>query len=339
MSQEEQNRSFPSPPVAQRSIRDRVGIFIEATRAADAISKIRAAEQAGVQQVWGQSPGFADILTIFTAAAPQTEQIRLGTAIIPTYPRHPMELAQQATVVNDLAPRRLRLGIGPGTSMLIEDWYGLSQTSPLLHLKEYLEVMRGVLWKKKTAYHGRFFNVSNDNFVATLMTGRLPIVRIPLLISAVGPKAFRLAGEIADGALTYLCPVSYLLEVALPALRTGAKARQRPVPPLIAHVPVALSTDEPAVMAPMHQWMQGAALAGAYARMFAHAGFPGVVDGDQEEIDALARTLIVSGDRATVRNRLQELLTSGLDELMLQLVPIVDETSEREQLFRLVGSL
>jgi len=339
MPQEEHNRSFPLLPVAQRSIRDRVGIFIEATRAVDAISKIRAAEQAGIRQVWGQSPGFADILTIFAAAAPQTERIRLGTAIIPTYPRHPMELAQQATVVHDLAPGRLRLGIGPGTPMLIEDWYGLAQTSPLLHLKEYLEVMRGVLWEKTTAYHGTFFNVSNTNLVATLMTSRLPLARIPLLISAVGPKAFRLAGEIADGALTYVCPVPYLLEVALPALRIGAEARQRPVPPLIAHVQVALSTDETAVKEVMRQWVQGAALSGPYARMFAQAGFPRVVAGDQEEIDALARTLIVSGNEATVRNRLQELLTSGLDELMLQLVPIVDETSEREQLFRLVGSL
>src|SRR6266446_7787303 len=111
MPQKEQNLSFPSEASPQRPLRDRVGIFIAATRAVDAINKIREAEQAGVQQVWGQSPGFADILTIFAAAATQTEQIRLGTAIIPTYPRHPMELAQQATVVHDLAPGRLRLGV------------------------------------------------------------------------------------------------------------------------------------------------------------------------------------------------------------------------------------
>ncbi len=284
MSQEEeQNQSFPSGTSLQRPLRDRVGIFIPATRAADAIIQIREAEQAGVRQIWGQSPGFADILTIFAAAATQTERIRLGTAIIPTYPRHPMELAQQATVVDDLAPGRLRLGIGPGTPMLIEDWYGLSQTSPLVHLKEYLEIVRGVLWERATAYHGTFFNVSNNNLLATMIAPRLPTAQIPLLISAVGPKAFRLAGEISDGALSYV---------------------SRP-----------------------------------YARMFAQAGFPGVVDGNEAEIDALARTLVVSGNEATVSNRLKELLASGLHELLLQLVPVTSEASEREQLLHLVGSL
>jgi len=77
----------------------------------------------------------------------------------------------------------------------------------------------------------------------------------------------------------------------------------------------------------------------AYARMFVRAGFSGAVEGDEARQDALARTLVINGDEATVRNRLEALLTSGLDELMLQLVPLVDEASEREQLFRLVGSL
>ena len=63
MPQKEQNLSFPSEASPQRPLRDRVGIFIAATRAVDAINKIREAEQAGVQQVWGQSPGFADILS------------------------------------------------------------------------------------------------------------------------------------------------------------------------------------------------------------------------------------------------------------------------------------
>ena len=122
-------------------------------------------------------------------------------------------------------------------------------------------------------------------------------------------------------------------------MRAGAEARSRPVPPLIAHVQVALSTDETAVIATMRQWVQGAALSRPYARMFAQAGFPRVVDGNEAEIDALARTLVVSGNEATVRDRLKELLASGLHELLLQLVPVTSEASEREQLLHLVGSL
>src|SRR5258708_38586942 len=114
-----------SPAVSGRPIRDRVGVTIEATDAIDAITKIREAEHAGVQQVW--CPGFAgvaDTLALLSAAAVQTERIRLGTALVPIYPRHPLVMAQQALVVSDLAPGRLRLGIGPGAPMLVEDWYG-----------------------------------------------------------------------------------------------------------------------------------------------------------------------------------------------------------------------
>lgn len=73
--------------------------------------------------------------------------------------------------------------------------------------------------------------------------------------------------------------------------------------------------------------------------MFAQAGFAGVEDGDEEKLDAVARTVVVSGDEATVRNQVEELLGSGLDELMLTLVPIADRARERKHLFHLIGSL
>jgi F420-dependent oxidoreductase-like protein len=321
-----------------RPIRDRVGLFIEATDSVDALTKIREAEQAGVQQVWAQSAGNADLLTLFAVVATHTERIRLGTAIVPTYPRHPLVMAQQALAIHDLAPERLRLGIGPGNRMLIEDWYGLSQTAPLPYLKEYLAILRGVLGEGAISYHGTFFNVvhTSRNAYGPISPRR---AAIPLLTSAVGPKAFRLAGEIADGAISWMCPFPYLLESALPALRAGAEAKNRPTPPVIAHVRVALSTDDVAVRARARQGVQIAARFGPYARVFAKAGFPNVVDGDEGEIDALAQMLVVSGTEATVRHRLEELLASGLDELMLHMLPIGDETSEREQLLHLIGSL
>jgi alkanesulfonate monooxygenase SsuD/methylene tetrahydromethanopterin reductase-like flavin-dependent oxidoreductase (luciferase family) len=152
-------------------------------------------------------------------------------------------------------------------------------------------------------------------------------------------KAFRLAGEIADGVISWGCPIPYLLEKALPELSAGAAERSRPAPPIIAHVRVALSTDEEKVRAKMRQGVQMAARFGPFAHMWALAGFPRVVDGNEEEIDALVQTLVVYGTEETIRNRLKELLASGLDELMLQLVPIADLASEREQLLHLVGSL
>jgi alkanesulfonate monooxygenase SsuD/methylene tetrahydromethanopterin reductase-like flavin-dependent oxidoreductase (luciferase family) len=223
--------------------------------------------------------------------------------------------------------------------MLIEDWYGLSQTSPLAYLKEYLEIVRDVLWEGRTDYHGTFFKVNNDSPVTMMMANLIRKAQVPLLISAVGLKAFRLAGEISDGAISWVCPIPYLLDQALPALRSGAESHQRPAPPVIAHVQVALSTDEAAVHAVKRPGLQAAMQYGPFARMFAQAGFSGALNGSESELNALIRTLVISGNEATVQERMKELLASGLDELMLQLVPIADEETERKQLLQLVGSL
>src|SRR6266849_7036480 len=158
---DEPNQRLLSSRVRERPLRDHVGVYIQATDTVDAIARIREAEHAGVQQAWMAmgGAGFADILTVLAVAATQTERIRLGTAIVPGYPRHPLVMAQQALAVHDLAPGRLRLGVGSGNRVFLESRYCLSQIAPLRYLKEYLEVLRGVLWKGSIDYQGEFFQV------------------------------------------------------------------------------------------------------------------------------------------------------------------------------------
>ena len=123
-------------------IRERVGLAIDGANAAAAVKTIVAAEDAGVRQIWMvQPPNLPDTLTTFSAAAAKTSTVKLGTSIVPTYPRHPLVLAQQALAIHDLAPGRLRLGIGPSHRFIIENIYGLQHSKPLAHLREYLEVL------------------------------------------------------------------------------------------------------------------------------------------------------------------------------------------------------
>src|SRR6185436_4168741 len=136
------------------------------------------AEVAGVRQIWlTQNPVSLDALTIFAAALGRTRHIRLGTSIVPTYPRHPLALAQQAATVAALGPGRLRLGIGPSHRPTIERTYGLPMEAPLEHLKEYVAVLRAALWEGAVDYHGRFF-------MAKAQLNR--VTRVPLLIAALG---------------------------------------------------------------------------------------------------------------------------------------------------------
>jgi len=310
-------------------MQERIGLSIIATDAADAVNRIVEAERAGLRQVWlsqGGSGG-TDTLTFAAVAAARTTQIRLGTAIVPTYPRHPLVMAQQALVIHDLAPGRLRLGIGPSHRPIIEGSYGLSQTAPLAYLREYVTVLRGLLGEGHIDHHGTFFKITATSHTAP----------IPLLVSALGPKAFHVAGEISDGALSWVCPVPYLLKEALPALQRGAQVQHRPTPPLVAHVVVALSTDEAAVQAQARQFLLRYSQLPFYARMFEEAGLPVAADG--AGLDALARALVISGDEATLRRRLAELLANGLDELMVHPLPLTNEGKARERLLQVLAAI
>lgn len=319
----------PGTAQAARPARERVGMSINAPSPLALLDVIVEAEAAGVAQLWmTQNPVSPDTLTVFAAALTRTRQIRLGTSIVPTYPRHPLALAQQAATVAALDAGRLRLGVGPSHRPAIEGTYGLPMDAPLAHLREYLAVLRGALWEGKVEHQGRFFTAR-----ATLNAAS----QVPLLVSALGDGAFRLAGELSDGAISWNCPVPYLTNVALPALRAGAQTAGRAAPPLVAHQWVALSDDREVVVAALRQTLAGYARLPFYAAMFSAAGYP--VQPDGEVPLAALDDLLISGDEAHVAERIGRLLTAGLDELLLTVVPRNDISAERSRLFRLLGQL
>src|SRR5829696_8027414 len=105
----------------ERSRRSRVGIAIDVYSPKPILDFIEAAEAAEVEQLWlGQVSETADALTMFAAALQRTQNVRLGMSIVPTYPLHPLALAQQAATVGTLAGGRFRLGIGPSTKSRVK---------------------------------------------------------------------------------------------------------------------------------------------------------------------------------------------------------------------------
>jgi alkanesulfonate monooxygenase SsuD/methylene tetrahydromethanopterin reductase-like flavin-dependent oxidoreductase (luciferase family) len=209
--------------------------------------------------------------------------------------------------------------------------FGLPFVQPLAYLREYLTVLRQLLWEGQVDLAGEFLTAH-----ATLPAGTTP-PRTPLLISALRAHAFRLAGEIADGAISWMCPLPYLVQKALPALRTGATAAQRPAPPLIVHVPVAMHPDRDAVRAAAHQRLGTYGRLPFYARMFTEAGYPPAADGTMPA--ALFDALVVSGEPARVAARLAEIRAAGMDEVLVHLVPVADEATEEVALFAALATV
>jgi F420-dependent oxidoreductase-like protein len=313
----------------RKTARERVGLVVSGVEAQAAVAAIVAADTAGVQQIWmTQSTPTPDTLTIFAAAAVQTKNVRMGTAIVPTYPRHPLALAQQVLTLHDLAPDRLRLGIGPSHRPVIEGVYGLALTKPMEHTREYVDILRALLWEGKIDHTGAFYTIKSS-------FPRTP--RTPILISALREGAYHLAGEVAGGAISWVSPVQYLIDKALPALQAGAEQSQRPAPLLVAHIPVALSENREAVLTAARKQIGRYGRLPFYASMFAEAGFPVSAEGTMS--DALLDNLVVSGSEADVAVRLTSLLARGLDELLVMSIGVANPVEEQTRLTHLVGQL
>ena len=318
-----------SSDVRALPVRERVGLMINSSGANGDIQAILDAERAGVRQIWStQASTAVDVLGVFAVAASQTSTIRLGTSIYPTYPRHPLATAAQARAIHELAPGRFRLGVGPSHRRTIEGMYGIPMVAPLAHTREYIAILRAALWEAKVEHQGRFYNV----------TASLPTpARVPILNSALGKGAFEEAGELSDGAISWNCPVPYLLNAALPALEAGARQAGRSAPPIVAHIPVGYSTDRQAVLAAARKRFGNYGRLPFYRHMFAEAGYPVPENGEIPE--ALIDNLVISGDEQAIAARLRKLLSSGLSELLLQSIPVNNESQEWSRLAHLIGTL
>lgn len=310
------------------SLRDRVGLaFNPGDDVTGAIDLIARADRAGIATAWPVMPAMGlDTLTLFAAAVGRTEQIRIGTAIVPAFTRHPLTVANQARVLEQLAPERLRLGIGTAHARTMVDVYHLPFGRPLAQLREYLDVLRPLLQSGEVHFAGEFYEVD-----ATLPKP----LGTPVLIAALRPPAFALAGTHSDGAISWNCPVEYLMRVAKPALARGAAAAGRPTPPLLVHVPVVTSADQGTVRAIARQQLAYYAAAPFYARMFADAGFP--LDAAGQVTDELIDHLVVSGGEDEIRRRLVDRLEAGPDELLVNLLPGPDRRSDEDTLLRVLA--
>ncbi|MBV9230122.1 MAG: LLM class flavin-dependent oxidoreductase [Chloroflexi bacterium] len=312
-----------------RSLRERVGLSVTPTDPATLVATLIEIEEAGVDHIWvGGPPWNPDLLTTFAAAAMRTTHLTLGTAIVQIFSRHPVLLAQQALSLNTLAPGRLRLGIGTSSPAFAKNVYGVDMDPPLAYLREYVQVLHPLLQQGEVHHQGRYFTVD-----ASLQTAS----QVPLLIAALGPVAFRLAGEIADGALPALCPIPYLLNTALPALSSGAATVGRSRPALVAHVPVALTEDRATALQAGRQALSFNASLPTYRKMYLAAGF------SEQDItmvsDHLIESLLVFGDESKIKDRLREILSTEIDELTIGLIPVSDATQEGTLLARLIGQL
>jgi len=135
-----------------------VGTAVRGNTIAEVQGNIQRAEELGIHAAWMTAGGASlDSMTCFAASAAATTKIKLGTSIVPTYPRHPLVMVQQAQVVAQLAPGRFRLGVGPSHRPTIESM-GIEFDAPLAHLREYLRILKAILQTGSVDFDGEHYS-------------------------------------------------------------------------------------------------------------------------------------------------------------------------------------
>jgi F420-dependent oxidoreductase-like protein len=307
-----------------------IGLHMAARDGKGAVEQVVAAEAAGIDVAWMTCGGVApDPLAVFSAAALRTTRIDFGTCIMPTFPRHPMALAQSAIVVDSLAPGRLRLGVGPSHEPAMRATWGLDFTRPLEHLREYVTILNACFKDGKVDFTGKRLH-AHAQFAGP------SAVRV--MISALRHNAFSLAGEITEGGISWVTPPEHIRDVAVPALKAGAaKARRAGVPPAVVHVPIAVSTDADAV------YQQAIAQMGFYQRlpfyraMWLEAGYEDAAG--TEFTQKMFNALVVHGSEQQVAERIRGLRAFGADEVIAMPLLLQSDPSSRERTIRLLGEL
>lgn len=294
------------------------------------LDMIRKAEDYGVPKVWVTTGSGSDGLTLFAAASQATSRIQFGTAIVHSSTRHPLIMAQQAAEVAQFSGGRFTLGIGPGAQITMERRFGLAYERPLEYLREYVTVVKHLLTGQRVDFDGKRIAVH----------GELPnAADVPVIISALQAGSFELAGEVADGAVTWNCAAAYIRDVARPAIERGAKKTGRPAAQIVGHAWACLTADRAQLDKAVQSTIAFYARAPQYQAMFAAAGFPEAKEGMWSE--RMVDAVVLHGDEATVREKVREFMSvSGADQLILSAMPVGDDRNASiERTLRFIGGL
>ena len=305
------------------------GVAITAPTSKDAVDQIIDAEQRGVQSVWGTVglAGGADQLSTFAIAGSHTSSVVMGTCIVQTWPVHPIAFAKQIQSIESVAPGRFQFGVGTAWQPAMESTYGVDWRTPLTHLKEYLTVLKSILHTGEVDFNGT--HVSGK----ASLTG---IYKTPIMASALRTKAFNMCGQLADGAISWMCTPSYLANVAMPAMASGAEIANRDIPPLIAHIPVVLTNDKQVAYDAARKRLAFYRTTPHYGSMFEQAGF----DVSENYPDELLDELVVYGNPDEIKEKLNDILHLGISEVLVQPILYSDKKdTELQDIFDLIGSI
>jgi F420-dependent oxidoreductase-like protein len=279
----------------------RIGVALTEHPGPDALTRMhddlaRAADD-GFASAWLSHIFGLDALTSLAVAGSQVGGIEVGTAVVPTYPRHPAALAQQALTTALAVEGRLTLGIGLSHQIVIENMFGYDFGRPLRHMSEYLSVLLPLLAGEPVAFSGETVRAA-----MSLTTPR--VGRVPVLIAALGERMLRLAGERTDGTVLWMTGAATIRDHIVPTIQAAAAAAGRPAPRVVTRTPICVTADPEAARARAAKVFAIYDTLPSYRAMLDREGAAGPAD------------IALIGDEDTVTARVDELADAGTTDFV-----------------------
>jgi F420-dependent oxidoreductase-like protein len=283
---------------------------------AELVDQVKTAAEAGFGTAWSAQALGWDALTALAVAGGRVPGIGLGTAVVPVPQRHPLLLASQALSVQAATGNRLTLGIGAGIAMMVQQLFGLPGDRPARRMREYLSVLIPLLRGETVDHHG-------ETLTAVGSAGVPGAEPPPVLVAALGPAMLRLAGELADGTVTWMTGPRTLADHIVPSITRAAEDAGRPAPRVVAGLVVCVTHDQ-------------AGVRGRIAEHFALAGqvpeYRAVLD---REGAAGPQDVVIVGDEDAVAKDLDRLADAGVTEFVAS--PFGDAAEQARTLAVLSG--
>jgi F420-dependent oxidoreductase-like protein len=204
-----------------------------------AIERVKLAESLGYESVYVTHIAQREPFTVLTAYASATDRIRLGTGVTPIYARTPVATAQAAATIDEYSGGRMVLGLGVSHRPVVEGWYGQAIDKPVREMREYLSIVRAM-------FRGEDPPAGEKWPTGFRFMGYETRADLPIYIAGLSPAMLRLAGELADGVVLWLCEPGYIRDVVVPEVTKGRAKAGKPLDgfDIVAAVPSAV-TDKP----------------------------------------------------------------------------------------------
>jgi F420-dependent oxidoreductase-like protein len=291
----------------------RLGLMVgpERGRYRTKVERLRAdarwAEEAGLDSVWiPQIPDEFDALTAAALIGVETSRIEVGTAVVPVQPRHPVALAQQALSVQAVCEGRLALGLGVSHHWIIDEMLGLPYEHPWQTMRAYLDVLQ-------PAFAGPGpVDVENEMFRVHNPLDITDVTPTPVLIAALGPRMLQLCGERTEGTILWMADERAIGSHVVPNLARAAQSAGRPMPRVVAGIPICLCGDQEveAAVERTNRLLAEAEVSPNYQKLLDHGDARNVGD------------ILAAGSETLIEKRLRSFADAGVTDVSVRVVPI-----------------